>query len=163
MSHHRQSYTESEGDILTLRPNDTLLFLLMVFNARFQCLNNVFVHHNFDSFIFLCALMVIMNDVSLHVKISLLAIAGALLDLVQLFAALKDNTSMTSIDLSNNVITDEGMSFLTGALAVGMVPNLLRINLQGNPISSKGRELLAGLYHLRKQLLVSQITSINSV
>ncbi|XP_024387248.1 uncharacterized protein [Physcomitrium patens] len=72
----------------------------------------------------------------------------------KLFAALKDNTSMTSIDLSNNVITDEGMSFLTGALAVGMVPNLLRINLQGNPISSKGRELLAGLYHLRKQLLV---------
>ncbi|KAG0605000.1 hypothetical protein M758_9G024800 [Ceratodon purpureus] len=72
----------------------------------------------------------------------------------KLFAALKDNTSVTSIDLSDNVITDEGMNFLTGVLAVGMAPNLIHINLRGNPISSKGRELLAGLYHLRNQLLV---------
>jgi Ran GTPase-activating protein (RanGAP) involved in mRNA processing and transport len=89
-------------------------------------------------------------------KLGLQAIAGALLDLMQLFAALKDNTSVTSIDLSDNVITDEGMSFLTGVLAVGMAPNLIHINLRGNPISSKGRELLAGLYHLRNQLLVRQ-------
>lgn len=92
-------------------------------------------------------------------KVGLQAIAGVLLNLVQLFAALKDNTSVTSIDLSDNVITDEGMNFLTGVLAVGMAPNLLHINLKGNPISSKGRELLAGLYHLRNQLLVRQTKS----
>lgn len=85
-------------------------------------------------------------------------IAGDSVGLLQLFAALKDNESVTSIDLSDNVITDEGMNFLTGVLAVGMAPNLLHINLRGNPISSKGRELLAGLYHLRKQLLVRQVT-----
>ena len=90
-------------------------------------------------------------------KVGLQAIAGALLDLLQLFAALKDNTSVTSIDLSDNVITDEGMNFLTGVLAVGMAPNLIHINLRGNPISSKGRELLGGLYSLRNQLLVSPI------
>ena len=61
---------------------------------------------------------------------------------------------MTSIDLSDNAITDEGMHFLTGVLAVGLAPNLIHINLCGNPISSRGRELLAGLYHLRKQLMV---------
>ena len=73
---------------------------------------------------------------------------------MQLFAALKDNTSVTSIDLSDNAITDEGMHFLTGVLAVGLAPNLIHINVRGNPISSRGRELLAGLYHLRKQLMV---------
>lgn len=83
-------------------------------------------------------------------------VAGDSVGLLQLFAALKDNKSVTSIDLSDNVITDDGMNFLTGVLAVGMAPNLIHINLKGNPISSKGRELLAGLYHLRKQLLVGQ-------
>jgi hypothetical protein len=95
----------------------------------------------------------VLDGVSLLVKVGLQAIA-----LLQLFAALKDNESVTSIGLSDNVITDEGMNFLTGVLAIGMAPNLLHINLRGNPINSKGREFLAGLYHLRKQLLVRQIT-----
>lgn len=77
-----------------------------------------------------------------------------LLEWMQLFAALKDNTSVTSVDLSDNVITDEGMQFMTGILAVGLAPNLIHVNVRGNPISNRGRELLAGLYHLRKQLKV---------
>jgi hypothetical protein len=100
----------------------------------------------------------VLDGVSLLVKVGLQAIAGDHVGLLQLFAALKDNESVTSIGLSDNVITDEGMNFLTGVLAIGMAPNLLHINLRGNPINSKGREFLAGLYHLRKQLLVRQIT-----
>lgn len=100
-----------------------------------------------------------LHGVALLVKIGLQVIAGDSVGLLQLFAALKDNMSVTSIDLSDNVITDDGMNFLTGVLAVGMAPNLIHINLKGNPISSKGRELLAGLYHLRKQLLVGQRTT----
>lgn len=129
---------ESEGDIFIFWLNDILLFLLMVFNVRFQCLNNVFVYYNFDLFIFLCVLMVIMNDVFLYVKISLLVIVGVLLDLVQFFVVLKDNMLMIFIDFLNNVIIDEGMSFLMGVLVVGMVLNFFCINFQGNFISSKG-------------------------
>lgn len=100
-----------------------------------------------------------MDGVPLLVEVGLQAIAGDSVGLLQLFAALKDNKSVTSIDLSDNVITDDGMNFLTGVLAVGMAPNLIHINLRGNPISSKGRELLSGLFHLRKQLLVRHITT----
>jgi len=73
---------------------------------------------------------------------------------VQLFTALKDNTSVTSIDLSDNVITDEGMQFMTGVLAGGIAPNLIHVNVRGNPVSERGKELLSGLFHLRKQLKV---------
>jgi hypothetical protein len=72
----------------------------------------------------------------------------------KLFTALKDNTSVTSIDLSDNVITDEGMQFMTGVLAGGIAPNLIHVNVRGNPVSERGKELLSGLFHLRKQLKV---------
>lgn len=149
MSYHRHTYPQSECDDVS--PFMDLLLLLSFIVSKpkvhFQTLElNVFL-----------LVTGIFEGISLLVKVGSQVTAGDSVGLLQLFAALKDNKSVTSIDLSDNVITDEGMNFLTRVLAVGMAPNLIHINLRGNPISSKGRELLAALYHLRKQLLVRQI------
>ncbi|KAL3678880.1 hypothetical protein R1sor_021836 [Riccia sorocarpa] len=72
----------------------------------------------------------------------------------KLFSALKDNNSLTSLDLSENHLTDDSIQFLFGVLSGGSAPNLIYVDIRGNPITSKSQEILDHLHNLRKHLKV---------
>lgn len=73
---------------------------------------------------------------------------------MQLFSALKENNTLTSLDLSENLMTDDSIQFLLGVLAAGSAPNLIYVDVRGNPISDKSQEILGRLHNLRKHLKV---------
>eukprot|EP00271_Cylindrocystis_brebissonii_P021849 TRINITY_DN8076_c0_g1_i1.p1 TRINITY_DN8076_c0_g1~~TRINITY_DN8076_c0_g1_i1.p1 ORF type:complete len:554 (-),score=135.87 TRINITY_DN8076_c0_g1_i1:575-2236(-) len=68
--------------------------------------------------------------------------------------ALAENKSVTSIDLSHNSITDEGIQLLSSALLAGAAPDLIQLDLRGNPLTDRGRALLLSLESTRKQVKV---------
>ncbi|KAL2613982.1 hypothetical protein R1flu_025674 [Riccia fluitans] len=72
----------------------------------------------------------------------------------KLFSALKENNSLTSLDLSENLITDDSIQFLFGVLSGGSAPNLIYVDVRGNPITSKSQEILGRLHNLRRHLKV---------
>lgn len=72
----------------------------------------------------------------------------------QVSEALQKNKFLTSLDLSCNRITDGGAEALAAALSDGAVPDLIYLDMRGNPITEAGVTLLAGLTKLRKQLTV---------
>lgn len=64
--------------------------------------------------------------------------------------AMRDNRTVTSIDVSDNFISDEGAESLTRLLASGAAPDLISLNVRGNPLSEKGKVALASVRHTRK-------------
>jgi hypothetical protein len=74
---------------------------------------------------------------------------------VQLFAALKENTTLTSLDLSENLLTDESLQTLIGVLEAGSAPNLIYVDVRANPLSNKSPDALGRLQNLRKHLKVA--------
>ncbi|KAK9818198.1 hypothetical protein WJX72_008695 [[Myrmecia] bisecta] len=76
----------------------------------------------------------------------------------RLCEALQKNRQVTSLDLSANHIGDEGALALASALAGGAAPELIALDLRGNPITESGLEALDGLVKIRKQLNVESGT-----
>eukprot|EP00897_Mesotaenium_endlicherianum_P003201 jgi/Mesen1/2909/ME000175S02065 len=72
----------------------------------------------------------------------------------KLFEAMKGNKTVTSIDLSENTISDDGLQALATVLAGGAAPDLISLNLKSNPITEKGRAVLSGLQRVRKLVKV---------
>eukprot|EP00850_Spirogloea_muscicola_P016225 SM000130S27112 [mRNA] locus=s130:246825:254244:- [translate_table: standard] len=72
----------------------------------------------------------------------------------KLLEALKSSASVTSIDLSDNYISDEGMQLLATTLACGTAPDLISLDVRGNPMTEKGRLVLSGLQRVRKLVKV---------
>ncbi|CAM6120826.1 unnamed protein product [Calypogeia fissa] len=72
----------------------------------------------------------------------------------KLFAALKDNTTLTSLDLSENLLTDESLQSLEVVLSAGSAPNLIYVDVRANPISTRSQDVLGRLQNLRKHLKV---------
>eukprot|EP00850_Spirogloea_muscicola_P007465 SM000037S13600 [mRNA] locus=s37:719633:723530:- [translate_table: standard] len=72
----------------------------------------------------------------------------------KLLEALKSSASVTSIDLSDNHISDEGMQLLATTLACGTAPDLISLDVRGNPMTEKGRLVLSGLQRVRKLVKV---------
>jgi hypothetical protein len=52
--------------------------------------------------------------------------------------ALKGNESVTSLDLSNNKISDDGAINIATVLAMNGVPELIELDLRGNPFTNTG-------------------------
>lgn len=72
----------------------------------------------------------------------------------KLFLAMEHSDTITSVDLSYNLITDDGFCSLTQLLRGGSIPSLIFLDVRGNPISSKTHELLDGIQHVRKILKI---------
>lgn len=72
----------------------------------------------------------------------------------KLFWAMEHSDTITSVDLSYNLITDDGFCSLTQLLRGGSIPSLIFLDVRGNPISSKTHELLDGIQHVRKILKI---------
>ncbi|GBG59399.1 hypothetical protein CBR_g38425 [Chara braunii] len=68
--------------------------------------------------------------------------------------ALRGNTTVTSIDLSDNKITDDGIKVLAGVLAGGSASDLISLDVRGNHLSSAGLAALRSLQGLRKLVKV---------
>ncbi|KAL4431459.1 hypothetical protein ABPG75_006715 [Micractinium tetrahymenae] len=75
--------------------------------------------------------------------------------LKKLCEALKANTTVISIDLSDNHLTDEGAKLLAAALRDGRAPDLIDLDLKDNPqIKDEGSSALEELQQHRKTLRV---------
>lgn len=72
----------------------------------------------------------------------------------KLFLAMEHSDTITSVDLSYNLITDDGFSSLTKLLGGGSIPSLIFLDVRGNPISNKTHDLLDGIQHVRKILKI---------
>lgn len=72
----------------------------------------------------------------------------------KLFLAMEHSDTITSVDLSYNLITDDGFCSLTQLLRGGSIPSLIFLDVRGNPISSKTHDLLDGIQHVRKILKI---------
>lgn len=64
--------------------------------------------------------------------------------------AMRENHTVTSIDVSDNFISDDGARSLAALLASGAVPDLIALNVRGNPLSEKGKGALGSMRHARK-------------
>jgi hypothetical protein len=60
----------------------------------------------------------------------------------QLSEALRDNSSITSVNLSSNHIGDEGVAALVGVLQAGGCAELIALDLRGNSLSAEAEALL---------------------
>ncbi|KAK9838151.1 hypothetical protein WJX81_004525 [Elliptochloris bilobata] len=72
----------------------------------------------------------------------------------KLLGALAKNTTMTSLDMSGNSITDEGAEALAKALQAGAAPELIVLDLRGNPLTDAAVAALRNLERQRKHLQV---------
>lgn len=52
--------------------------------------------------------------------------------------ALKSNTSVTSVDLSHNHISDEGAQAIAAMLALNGAPELIELDLRDNSLTPAG-------------------------
>ncbi|KAG2452581.1 hypothetical protein HYH02_002818 [Chlamydomonas schloesseri] len=68
--------------------------------------------------------------------------------------ALKSNSCITSLDLSQNHISDEGAQALAAMLQGSGAPELIELDLRDNPLSSAALQTLEALQKARKQLVV---------
>ena len=69
--------------------------------------------------------------------------------------ALTSNTSLLSLDLSSNQITDEGVSHLAGGLRQNR--SLLSLCLAGNRIGDRGVNALCKVSHIQQNLRIIKI------
>lgn len=72
----------------------------------------------------------------------------------KLFLAMEHSDTITSVDLSYNLITDDGFCSLTKLLRGGSIPSLIFLDVRGNPISSKTHDLLDEIQHVCKILKI---------
>lgn len=72
----------------------------------------------------------------------------------KLFLAMEHSDTITSVDLSYNLITDDGFCSLTKLLRGGSIPSLIFLDVRGNQISSKTHDLLDEIQHVRKILKI---------
>lgn len=79
----------------------------------------------------------------------------------KLFLAMEHSDTVTSVDLSYNLITDDGFCSLTKLLRGGSIPSLIFLDVRGNPISSKTHDLLDGIQHVRKILKIYHDSDIS--
>lgn len=79
----------------------------------------------------------------------------------KLFLAMEHSDTVTSMDLSYNLITDDGFCSLTKLLRGGSIPSLIFLDVRGNPISSKTHDLLDGIQHVRKILKIYHDSDIS--
>ncbi|MEW5298643.1 MAG: hypothetical protein WDW36_001738 [Sanguina aurantia] len=84
------------------------------------------------------------------VALSACNIAGA--KTKKLFDALKLNTTVTSLNLSHNQITDDSVQVIASMLGMHAAPSLLELDLRDNHFTAQGLEALEGLRKVRKQL-----------
>lgn len=73
---------------------------------------------------------------------------------LQIADALEANKTVISLDLSSNVISDEGVQQLVKSISSGAAPDLIELNLEGNNITEKGKTALESLKKTRKLLKV---------
>mmetsp|Transcript_23272 Transcript_23272/g.66173 ORF Transcript_23272/g.66173 Transcript_23272/m.66173 type:complete len:422 (+) Transcript_23272:72-1337(+) len=72
-------------------------------------------------------------------------------------------SSLTTLDLSSNMIADAGIQRLVGALAAGMCPKLKELHLGGNSFGPLGSQMLTGgLCALRRSLTVHTATDVGA-
>ena len=75
-------------------------------------------------------------------------------DLAELQQLLPAAAGIRSLDLSHNKLTNGALQALVAALAGGIAPQLERLDLRGNKLSSLAGTMLRGLKVLRKELAV---------
>jgi len=75
-------------------------------------------------------------------------------DLAELQQLLPAAAGIRSLDLSHNKLTNRALQALVAALAGGIAPQLERLDLRGNKLSSPAGTMLRGLKVLRKELAV---------
>jgi len=63
--------------------------------------------------------------------------------------------AVTDLDLSGNRLSDAGASLLAAALGGGLAPDLILLNVAGNPLTETGRAALQSLQRLRRGLDVT--------
>uniref|UniRef100_A0A7R9VAG8 Uncharacterized protein n=1 Tax=Chlamydomonas euryale TaxID=1486919 RepID=A0A7R9VAG8_9CHLO len=72
----------------------------------------------------------------------------------KLFEALKDNASLTMLNLSNNQINDDAAQTLAGVLGMSGASGLLDLDLRDNLFTDTGLQVLDGLRKLRKEVVI---------
>ncbi|XP_057822154.1 uncharacterized protein LOC131034615 isoform X2 [Cryptomeria japonica] len=82
--------------------------------------------------------------------------------LFELFSAMEHSETVTSIDLSDNLITDDGVLFLSKLLRGGGIQSLIYLDVRGNLITSRTYELLDEIQHVRKILKIYYDSDISS-
>ncbi|KAH9311410.1 hypothetical protein KI387_026445, partial [Taxus chinensis] len=80
--------------------------------------------------------------------------------LSDLFLAMEHSEMVTSIDLSDNLITDDGALFLSTLLRGGAIQSLIYLDVRGNLITSRAHELFDEIRHVRKILKVQSAIKI---
>uniref|UniRef100_A0A7S0RKD5 Uncharacterized protein n=1 Tax=Chlamydomonas leiostraca TaxID=1034604 RepID=A0A7S0RKD5_9CHLO len=70
----------------------------------------------------------------------------------KLFDQLKSNSTVTSLDLSQNQLTDEAAQTIASILGMNGAPELIELDLRENSFSQTGLQVLEGLKKVRKLL-----------
>jgi len=99
------------------------------------------------------------NEVE-RVELSVCRITDA--EVVQLVAALKDDTNVKSLNISFNQITDVGIQTLVTGIAMGAAKGLTELNVCNNPFAEMGVRMLGGVEMMRKGLKVVSESSIGN-
>jgi len=92
----------------------------------------------------------LVEDSANHVELSVSRISDK--EVVQIVEAFKSSSTLTSLDLSHNEITDIGVQALVTGLAMGGAKNLKELKICRNQYGVMGRNMLAGLQAMRKTM-----------
>jgi len=84
-------------------------------------------------------------------------------ELLEIAAALKNNTTVTHLNLSFNQITDVGVQGFVTQLATGIAKSLKELNLSNNSFGNMGKQMLDGIKFMRKDISIIYKSSIDAI
>merc|ERR1711988_307886 len=101
------------------------------------------------------------NDVPERIELSVSRMTDV--EVAKLADALKEDTTVTHLNMAFNQITDVGIQTLVTALAMGSMKGLKEINVSNNQFTEIGVRMLGGVGMMRKELHVISESAISHI